>query len=93
MKEKFAGIKIFDTLEDYKQVAKVGDIIALEGSGILDGLKVIAKTDCFRVYKLESSSGFVGFKRYKSKIGLTTSTPQRVALIDKKVYKSLPIYP
>lgn len=85
-------MKIFNTLEDYKQVAKIGDIIALEGMGILDGLKVTAKTDCFRVYELESSSGFVRFKGYKSRTGLTTSTPQRVALIDKKVYKSLPIY-
>jgi hypothetical protein len=85
-------MKIFNTLEDYKQVAKIGDIIALEGTGLLDGLKVAAKTDCFKVYKLESSSGFVRFKRYNSKTGLTTSTPQKVALIDKKVYKSLPIY-
>ena len=85
-------MKIFNTLEEYKQVAKIGDIIALEGSGLLDGLKVIAKTDCFKVYKLGISSGFVGFKRYNSKTGLTTYEPQKVALIDKKVYKSLPIY-
>lgn len=85
-------MKVFNTLEEYKQVAKIGDIIALEGVGLLDGLKVTAKTDCFKVYKLESSSGFVGFKRYNSKTGLTTSTPQKVALIDKKVYKGLPIY-
>ena len=85
-------MKIFNTLEEYKQVAKIGDIIALEGSGLLDGLKVTAKTDCFKVYKLESSSGFVGFKRYNSKTSLTTYEPQKVALIDKKVYKSLPIY-
>lgn len=86
-------MKIFNTLEDYKKVAKIGDIIALEGTGLLDGLKVTAKSDCYKVYKLESSSGFVGFKGYNSKTGLTTSTPQRVALIDKKVYKSLPTYP
>jgi hypothetical protein len=85
-------MKIFNTLEEYKQVAKTGDIITLEGTGILDGLKATCKNDCFKVYKLQSSSGFVGFKRYNAKNGLTTSTPQKVGLIDKKVYKSLPIY-
>ena len=86
-------MKVFNTLQEYKQVAKIGDIIALEGVGLIDGLKVTSKNDCFKVYKLESSSSdFVGFKKYKAKNGLTTATPQKVGLIDKTVYKDLPIY-
>lgn len=85
-------MKVYNTLQEYKQVAKIGDIIALEGRGTLDGLKVTSKNDCFKVYKLDSSSGFVGFKKYNAKNGLTTSTPQKVAVIDRKVYRGLPIY-
>ncbi len=83
---------LFQTLQQYKQVAKINDIIALEGNGLIDGLKVTCKNDCFKVYTLNSSSGFVGFKKYNAKNGLTTATPQRVALINVKVYKDLPIY-
>ena len=85
-------MKVFNTLQEYKQVAKIGDIIALEGVGLIDGLKVTSKNDCFKVYKLDSSSGFVGFKKYRAKDGLTTATPQKVGLIDRRVYKDLPVY-
>ena len=85
-------MKIFETLEDYKKVAQIGDIITLGGNSLIDGLKPNCKNDCFKVYKLDSSSGFVGFKKYNSKLGLTTGTQQKVGLIENKFYKNLPKY-
>ena len=85
-------MKIYNSLAEYKKEAKIGDIIALGGNGYLNGLNVRAKTDCYKVYNLESSSGFVSFKPYKSRNGFTTSTEQKIAVIDKKMYNALPIY-
>lgn len=85
-------MKIFETLEDYKKVAKIGDFIALEGNGLINGLNANCKSDFYKVCNLNSKSGFVGFKKYGGRIALTTALQQKVGLIDKKTYSKLQTY-
>lgn len=85
-------MEIYQSLQDYKKVAKIGDIITLGGRGLMCGLKATSKNDCYKVYKLESYTGFLLFKAYRAKNGLTTATEQQVGVIDKKTYSKLPIY-
>lgn len=85
-------MKIYPSLQEYKKVAKIGDFITLGGRGLMCGLKATSKNDCYKVCKLESWTGFLIFKPYRAKNGLTTATDQQVGLIDKKTYSNLPIY-
>lgn len=85
-------MKIFNTLQEYKAEAKIGDIIALGGSGYIDGLNANCKADFFKVSELESYSGFVYFKKYGGQKQFTTGTQQKVGLISKKDYLKLSKY-
>ena len=85
-------MKIFNTLQEYKAEAKIGDIITLGGNGYIDGLKANCKADFFKVSSLESSSGLVYFKKYGGKKQFTTATQQKVGLISNKEYLKLPKY-
>ena len=85
-------MKIYNSLKEYKEIAKIGDLIALQGNGYIDGLNVTSKADCYKVTSLESNSGFVRFKKYRGKTSFTVAQEQKIGVIDVKTYKSLPNY-
>jgi len=85
-------MKIYQSLQDYNNVAKIGDIIALGGNGYIDGLKVTSKNDCFTVKKINGADKFVSFAKYKGRKLYTVAMNQQVGVIEKKVYSNLPIY-
>ena len=85
-------MEIYNTLQDYKNVAKVGDYIALGGNGFLNGLKVTSKSDCYKVTKIYSTSGFVSFKKFGGRNSFTTATEQKIGVVPTKYYNNLPKY-
>jgi hypothetical protein len=85
-------MQIYQSLQEYNKFAKIGDIIALGGNGLMNGLQVTSKNDCFTVKKLNGSDKFVSFTQYKGRTLFTVYRDQQVAVIDKKIYSNLPIY-
>ena len=82
-------MEIFNTLQEYKNIAKIGDIITLGGTGLICGLNPTSKQDCFKVTKLDSQNGFVSFKKYRGKNSFSTATQQQIGLINPTEYKKL----
>lgn len=85
-------MKIYQSLQEYNNVAKIGDIIALGGNGYMNGLNVTSKNDCFTVKKINGQEKFVSFTQYKGRTLFTVARDQQVGVIDKKKYSNLPIY-
>ena len=84
-------MKMFENLEGYNKVAKIGDIISLGGTGLV-GFGNLGKSDCYTVTKLGNENNFVSFRPYRSKKTYTTRTNQEVLLIEKKEFNLLPAY-
>ena len=93
--QKNRPMKLHKTLQEYEQVAAVGDKIALGGKGLMDGIKSLeSKHDVVRVHKIEPC-GQIVFKRYRGKTPLIVADyayDQEVAVLSEKEYANLPVY-
>ena len=86
--------KIFNSVQQYEQQAKIGDFITFEGHGIIDGLKNSnTKHDFYKVAKICPVTGNVYFREYRGKTNLSIMPhmkDQKVMVIDKKQFNELP---
>lgn len=87
-------MELFNSLTEYEKQAKVNDIIALGGKGLMDGIKTLkSKHDTFKVAGFKND-GTIIIKRYRSKTKLVVganSYDQEVALLTNKEFKELPV--
>ena len=85
---------IYDSVDEYEKVAKVGDIIVLGGVGITDGIKGLSsKHDTYKVSRIKSD-GSISIKGYRGRSHLAISAcayNQKVLLLTKKEFSELPI--
>ena len=85
---------IYDSVDEYEKVAKVGDIIVLGGIGITDGIKGLSsKHDTYKVSRIKSD-GSISIKGYRGRTHLSISAcayNQKVLLLTKKEFSELPI--
>lgn len=83
-----------DNLERLEEIAKVGDIIVLAGSGIIDGVESLSsKHDTYKVSRIKSD-GSISIKGYRGRTHLSISAcayNQKVLLLTKKEFNKLPI--
>ena len=85
---------IYDSVDEYEKVAKVGDIIVLGGNGIIDGIECLSsKHDTYKVSRIKSD-GSISIKGYRGRTHLSISAcayNQKVLLLTKKEFNKLPI--
>lgn len=85
---------IYDSVDEYEKVAKVGDIIVLGGCGIIDGIESLeSKHDTVKVSNIKDD-GSISFKEYRGRKSYSLfkhSYNQRVLLLTKKEFSELPI--
>lgn len=85
---------IYDSVDEYEKVAKVGDIIVLAGYGLINGIeKVSSKHDTYKVSRIKDD-GSISIKGYRGRTHLAISAcayDQRVLLLTKKEFNQLPV--
>lgn len=84
--------QIFESLDQHQNHAKKGDFLALEGNGIICGIKTArAKTDFYKFMVVRNDT--VYFRPYRSRTNYSThSTDQKVLVIQEKEYRKLKTY-
>ncbi|MEI6752332.1 MAG: hypothetical protein WCK78_04115 [Paludibacter sp.] len=81
-------MKVFGTIEAYKEEAKKGDRFVLGGVGIMDGLKNFDhKEEVFTLVHFDGE--YPVFRRFQGRTNLTTRTNQKVGLLTESEYKNL----
>ena len=88
-------MKLFNSLTEYEKQAKINDIIALGGKGLMDGIKTCkSKHDTFKIFGFKTDGSII-VKKYRGKtkfiIG-ANSYDQEVALLTNKEFKQLPVF-
>lgn len=83
---------VYNSITDYLQHAKTGDIIVLGGYGIIDGLKSVqSKYDTYKVHETTDKTR-LRFTAYRHRTRLTTAfNNQQVGVMTKKEFNQLPI--
>ena len=84
-------MEIFNSMGEYQKVAKAGDIIALGGTGLMNGLNVGCKYDTYKFVKFNKDNHII-IRAYKGRTDLKTITEQEVGLLTKKDFNNLTQY-
>lgn len=86
-------MKIYETVDDYMNDFKKGDIIVFGGVGILDGLESVQyKFDTYKTVGVieNSKNSSLIFREYRGRTNLSTSKHgQRVGVLTKAEFNNL----
>lgn len=85
-------MKIYDTIIDYLQHYKEGDIIVLNGRGLIEGIKTVSsKLDTYKVQKGTTTDKIL-LKAYRGKKTLSVGAnyyDQQIAVLTKEEFNQL----